>query len=113
LSIDPKSIVGYFPFAISAPKVKAKDVVMAWTTKIEDLALPRQQETTSVRFLRLEQVMEITQLCRSSIYQLQRSGEFPASVTIGKRGARFVETEVTAWMTARIASRHKQSVGEL
>lgn len=83
---------------------------MAWTTNIHDIALPRQQDTTSVRFLRLEQVMEITQLCRSSIYQLQRSGEFPASVTIGKRGARFVESEVTAWMTARIASRQKAGI---
>nr|WP_285817817.1 AlpA family phage regulatory protein [Echinimonas agarilytica] len=40
------------------------------------------------RFLRLNEVISITSLCKSSIYNLIKSGNFPNNITVmGKRKA--------------------------
>ncbi|RCU51057.1 AlpA family phage regulatory protein [Corallincola holothuriorum] len=45
-------------------------------------------QNRSDRFLRLRDVMEVTTLCRSSIYLLIKAGDFPKNVTVmGKRKA--------------------------
>jgi prophage regulatory protein len=49
--------------------------------------------------------MEMTALCRSVIYRLQESGDFPRSVTVGKRNARWYEHEVQAWLAAQVDER--------
>ena len=41
--------------------------------------------------LRLEQVCSISSLCRSHVYLLMNKGGFHASITVGVRGARWVE----------------------
>jgi prophage regulatory protein len=93
---------------------------MTWTNKIEILALltkpsvTKQEHSivaTPVRFIRIEEVMEITSCCRSTIFQLQKAGKFPACVLIAKRGARFVESEILQWCVDRMAER--STVGEL
>jgi prophage regulatory protein len=55
-----------------------------------------------MRFLKLQQVMDKTTLCRSSIYILIKVGDFPQNVTVmGKRKA-WLESEVDDWMMSRI-----------
>lgn len=56
----------------------------------------------SERFLRLRDVMNTTTLCRSSIYNLIKAGDFPKNVTVmGKRKA-WLESEVQAWIQQKI-----------
>ncbi|MGO2089980.1 MAG: AlpA family phage regulatory protein [Oceanisphaera sp.] len=55
-----------------------------------------------MKFLKLQQVMDKTTLCRSSIYMLIKAGDFPKNVTVmGKRKA-WLESEVEDWMMERM-----------
>ncbi|NAX45444.1 AlpA family phage regulatory protein [Photobacterium halotolerans] len=55
-----------------------------------------------MRFLKLQQVMDKTSLCRSSIYNLINAGEFPKNVTVmGKRKA-WLESDVEDWMISKL-----------
>lgn len=58
-----------------------------------------------LRLLRLEQVGEITGLRRSMVYQLEAEGGFPRRVKLAARAVGWVESEVRAWIAARIATR--------
>jgi Predicted transcriptional regulator len=58
-----------------------------------------------MKLLKLQQVMEKTSLCSSSIYNLMKEGDFPKNISVmGKRKA-WLESEVEEWMMARIAER--------
>ncbi|MBB1464571.1 AlpA family phage regulatory protein [Vibrio sp. SG41-7] len=55
-----------------------------------------------LRFLKLQQVMDKTTLCRSSIYLLIKAGEFPGNYTVmGKRKA-WLESEVDDWLMSKV-----------
>ncbi|CAK2174401.1 prophage regulatory protein [Vibrio crassostreae] len=55
-----------------------------------------------MKFLKLQQVMDKTTLCRSSIYNLIKAGDFPKNVTVmGKRKA-WLESEVDDWMMSKM-----------
>lgn len=55
-----------------------------------------------MKFLKLQQVMDKTTLCRSSIYNLINAGQFPKNVTVmGKRKA-WLESEIEDWMMSKI-----------
>lgn len=56
-----------------------------------------------VKFLRLPAVCERTGLSISQIYRLQAAGKFPARVKLGLSTSAWVESEIQAWATARIA----------
>jgi prophage regulatory protein len=62
--------------------------------------------------LRLQQVMAITSLCRSHVFLLIKQGKFPTSITVGVRGARWVESEVRQWVSNQIATARKASAVE-
>lgn len=65
-----------------------------------------QEPTTTIlndSLLRLEQVMQITSLCRSHVYLLMGKGEFPTSITVGVRGARWSECAVRQWVADQLA----------
>ena len=63
------------------------------------------------RFLRLDQVREITGMPVSSIYDKMSRGEFPRPVKLSdnpkakKHSVRWLEDEVVAWQQQRIADR--------
>jgi prophage regulatory protein len=58
-----------------------------------------------IRFLRLPDVMSRTGLGRDAIYKLGREGKFPLRVKITEVATGWVESEVDAYLTARIALR--------
>ncbi|WP_232831066.1 helix-turn-helix transcriptional regulator [Peristeroidobacter agariperforans] len=62
------------------------------------------QPTTPIRMLRLSQVAAITGLSKTKIYQLQIQGDFPMRVQLSPRRVAWVESEVQAWLAARITS---------
>ena len=58
-----------------------------------------------IRMLRLTQVMDVTGLRRSKIYELQAQGDFPKRVKIAERSVGWVEAEVQDWLARRIANK--------
>jgi prophage regulatory protein len=58
-----------------------------------------------IRILRLAQVINITGLGKTKIYELQAQGRFPLSVRITAHSVGWVEEEVQAWLTGRLAER--------
>ena len=55
--------------------------------------------------LRFPTVKARTSLSRSTIYLRISRGTFPAPVSLGGRAVGWIEAEVNAWLTARIAQR--------
>lgn len=109
-------------FNYADSRINTGDFNMPWTNKLEDLpmltttSVSKQTNSlaaTPAKFIRIEEVMEITSCCRSTIFQLQKAGKFPACVLIAKRGARFVESEIIQWMNERMAERNKHIAGEM
>jgi len=58
-----------------------------------------------MRILRLAQVMERTELRKTTIYKLQKLGRFPKAVPLTGHSVRWVESEVDAWLASRAAAR--------
>jgi len=54
------------------------------------------------RFLRIQQVKEITGLSRSSIYSKIRNNQFPEPVKISERCIAFVSSEISNWISEKI-----------
>ena len=65
------------------------------------LPVPTQQE----RFIRLPEVMHLCGLSRSTIYDLISRDAFPQQISLGGKNVAWVQSEVSAWMAARIAAR--------
>lgn len=61
--------------------------------------------------LRRKQVEARTGLSRSTIYDLMRDGHFPKPVSLGSQAVGWVESEVGAWVEARIAARDQNQGG--
>ncbi|EHA1081421.1 TPA: AlpA family transcriptional regulator [Photobacterium damselae] len=58
-----------------------------------------------MRFIRLKEVMYVTGLGRSSIYNYMAEGRFPKTVSLGGRAVAWVESEVEQWIKERIIDR--------
>ncbi|MCB4793610.1 AlpA family transcriptional regulator [Pseudomonas sp. NP21570] len=61
-----------------------------------------------MKLIRLQQVMEMTGLGRSTIYKYISEKWFPVPVPLGGRSVAWVESEVHEWMIARIEERDRQ-----
>ncbi len=58
-----------------------------------------------MQILRLKDVIEMTGLGRSTLYNMVRNGTFPASVALGERAVGWVSKEVEEWIEDRIRIR--------
>ncbi|WP_043882836.1 helix-turn-helix transcriptional regulator [Vibrio campbellii] len=62
-----------------------------------------------MRFLRIQDVMSLTGLGRSTIYKFMADEtDFPKSVPIGGRAVAWVESEIEEWMESRLSMRDNQ-----
>ena len=59
----------------------------------------------TMKFLKLQAVMSITGMSRSSIYLAISEGTFPKQINLGARSIAFLESEVQEWMEACVANR--------
>jgi prophage regulatory protein len=57
------------------------------------------------RFLREPECRHVTGLSRAQRWRLEREGRFPARVKLSERAFAWVETEVLAWVAARVLER--------
>lgn len=66
-------------------------------------AIPTQSDP--VRMLRRVQVLEMTGLGKTTIYELQKGGRFPMGVPMTSHSVRWVEEEVRKWVINRALAR--------
>lgn len=64
------------------------------------------------RLIRLADVRRLTGLSRTGIYARMAAGDFPAQVKLGGRAVARVESEVDAWVAARIERRGEENATE-
>ncbi len=57
------------------------------------------------RILRLPQVQEVCGVGRSTLYDWINAGKFPKPVKLGVRAVGWAETEIDAWLEARMSER--------
>jgi predicted DNA-binding transcriptional regulator AlpA len=62
------------------------------------------QRNTPIRMLRIAQVLALTGLGKTKIYELQAQGDFPMRVQLTPKRVAWVEAEVQAWLAARVAA---------
>jgi prophage regulatory protein len=61
------------------------------------------QPTKFTRFARMQNVLNITGLGRTSVYRLMKEGKFPKQVELAPNTRAWILDEVEAWCAARIA----------
>ncbi len=54
------------------------------------------------RFLSLKEVLKVTSLGKSTIYEMIQRGDFPKPVTITARRVAWVSSEIQAWIGSRV-----------
>ncbi|MGP8271865.1 MAG: helix-turn-helix transcriptional regulator [Terracidiphilus sp.] len=59
------------------------------------------------KIIRLHAVKARCGLSRSTLYNRMAAGEFPSSVSLGARSVGWVESEINAWIAARINASRK------
>lgn len=62
-----------------------------------------------LRVIRLQEVEAKTGLRKSAIYQRATDGTFPKPIRMGGKASGWIESEIDAWITQRIAARDAQA----
>ena len=64
-------------------------------------------QAAPIRFLSLPEVESLTGISKTCIYASIKAGTFPRPVKASKRARRWIESEIQAWMRARVEERDK------
>lgn len=65
------------------------------------------QIQTAPRIIRRKQVEARVGLSRSTIYDKVKAKEFPAPISLGAKAVGWIESEIDAWLNARIEQSRK------
>lgn len=65
--------------------------------------MAKQPEQHQPRFIKLNQVRNVTALSTSEIYRRIAAGTFPAQIALGPKSVVWLESEVVAWCESQIA----------
>lgn len=57
------------------------------------------------KYIRLNKVIHLTGLGRSSIYKFMAEGSFPKSISFGAKRIAWLESDIQNWMQQKIESR--------
>lgn len=57
------------------------------------------------KFLKIDRVIEVTGMSKSSVYAGVAAGTFPKPVKTGAKSSVWVESEIAAWQADRVAKR--------
>ncbi len=63
------------------------------------------RQTTAHRFLRLPEVLQMTGMGKTFIYDRMNDGTFPKQIQLGGKSVVWNEQEVIKWMEDRMANR--------
>ena len=59
--------------------------------------------------LRLPEVIQMTGLSRSTIYDAVKTGNFPAPIKLARRSSAWVHSEILDYVNSKIAARDKDN----
>lgn len=59
--------------------------------------------STPCRFIRLREVKDLTSLSTSELYRRVTAGTFPRQIHLGPKSVAWLESDVNAWIEARVA----------
>lgn len=66
----------------------------------------RRASDHQIKLMRLDEVLAVCALGRTSLYEAIRDGAFPAPISIYGRTRRWVNQEIQEWLLAQIAAQH-------
>jgi prophage regulatory protein len=69
--------------------------------------------TNKTQILRKPEVIKMTGLSSTSIFEKTKSGLFPTSISLGSRAIGFIEFEIQALLAAHAAGRTDEQIREL
>lgn len=58
-----------------------------------------------VKVIRIPAVIEMVGMCKASIYNMIKRGEFPAPIKLGPKASGWLVNEVQGWIAERISAR--------
>lgn len=64
------------------------------------------------RILRIEEVTKMTGFGRSSLYLKEQAGDFPKRIKISAKSVGWLESEVNAWILAKIKESREKTKDE-
>ncbi len=65
-------------------------------------------EEKPIKLLKIREVVKITGLSKSSIYDQMSRDEFPRPISLGPKSVAWLESEVLEWITNRIKKRNEK-----
>ncbi len=66
---------------------------------------------SSLKILRLPDVMSRLRISRSSLYAKIQRGEFPRPVELGPNSRGWIEAEISEWLASKLAARDAMAGG--
>lgn len=58
-----------------------------------------------VKVIRIPAVIDMVGMCKASIYNMIKRGEFPAPIKLGPKASGWLVNEVQGWITERMSAR--------
>ena len=62
------------------------------------------------KFIMLPQVREIVPYSASHLWRLERAGQFPRRIRLGGNRVAWLQSEVSAWVEGKLASRSRSTL---
>jgi len=72
---------------------------------IDDDSSSKLSIPAEIKFIRMEELLKICGMSRSTVDQAIKDGKFPAPVKLGLRATAWVEDEVQTWAKERVRAR--------
>lgn len=63
-----------------------------------------EQARESLRVIRFPELYRKVGLCRSQVWRLEKEGDFPKSIQLGKNSKGWIESDIDAWLQERKAA---------
>lgn len=60
------------------------------------------------KLLKLFQVAEQLNVCKSQVYNLVKQGYLPKPIKIGKRGSAWLQSDIDSWFKSKIEQRDEE-----
>ena len=79
--------------------------------KIHEVSNMDAKSHSKSRIIRWPEVHERVGYCRTNIYYLIQSGDFPAPIKLGRRAVGWLESDIENWIDSRIEQ--SQNGGEI
>jgi prophage regulatory protein len=88
--------------------VRQKDFAARPSTQLPSQNAETPADGGPMRFLRLPEVRNRVPYSRATIYRLITAGRFPRPYSLGARAVAWLESEVDAWIAARVEAAQMQ-----